>query len=318
MSEPTPNLPPPPKHPLQQLREILGWSREQCAKETGLKASTIQNIERGAAPLPEEAAFAIEAATSCNAMELGLASEVWRRTRDENPDIFKHAGRVDSAHEMFAPKTLNGSRFTKDIYEGYKQAALEPQSVEKAIEDLSRRVRLLLGPLEQKPEKFRRLYRYLVQVMNKTRKEAGPDEAEMTNYAMRSGTAKLEECTVKELSERPEIVETPVWKKSNPLGRFKPDEKVHIVRETYTFWPFTEVVGGKGHYVTPDYAFGSRTVYRITLPDGKMVVVAQNHVESGGLEARLADGLLPVMPEVPPSPETSPTDAAPSASASTP
>lgn len=292
-----PPLPPPPKHPLQQLREILGWSREKCAEETGLKAATIQNIERGAAPLPEEAAFAIEAATSCNALDIGTSSEVWRHVRLQKPEIIAGPGGRQAAIEMFAPKTLDGSLFTKEVYESYKQAALGPQSVEKAIEDLSRRIRLLLGPFESKPEKFRRLYRYLVQVLNRTRRESGPDEATMADYAMRSGTAKLEELTIKELSERPDIAESPAWKRAKPLERFKPDQKAHVVRETFNFWPFTEVISGKDHYVTPDYILGSRTVSRITLPDAKMLVVVQNHVESGGLQAKMLDGLLPETPE---------------------
>lgn len=293
MSDPKAPLPPPPKHPLQQLRDILDWSREQCAKETGLKATTIQNIERGAAPLPQEAAFAVEAATSCNALELAMASEVWRRTREESPHLFAHAGRVESAHAQFAPKALDGSPFTKADYEHYKRAALDPKAVEKAIEDLSRRVRLLLGPLERKPEKFRRLYRHLVQLLNKTKSEAGPDESAMTEYAMRTGTAKLEELTVKELSERPDIANSPTWKQARPLERFQPDQKVHVVREDFVFWPFTEVVGSKDHYVAPDYVLGRRTVSRITLPDAKMLVVVQNHVESGGLQSKMVEGLVP-------------------------
>jgi transcriptional regulator with XRE-family HTH domain len=78
----------PHKHPLHQLRDILEWSREDCAKQTGLKTATIQNIERGAAPLPEDAAFAIEAATSCNAMRLLESSESWRKGWQEKKAAF--------------------------------------------------------------------------------------------------------------------------------------------------------------------------------------------------------------------------------------
>jgi transcriptional regulator with XRE-family HTH domain len=49
-------------HPLAQLRATLGWTREQCAKETGIPAPTIQNIERATTPLTWDQARIIDAA----------------------------------------------------------------------------------------------------------------------------------------------------------------------------------------------------------------------------------------------------------------
>jgi transcriptional regulator with XRE-family HTH domain len=292
MTEPTPNLPPPPKHPLQQLREILGWSREDCARETGLKASTIQNIERGAAPLPEEAAFAIEAATSSNAMELAESAEVWRRMHQEQPEIFANAGRVDAAHVMFAPKTLSGSPFTREGYDAYRKSALSPESVKNAIDDLSWRIDLLLGPLGSKPEKFRRMYRYLAQVLNRERRDSGPSEAEMAEYALQHGKSELKVMTIGELAQQPEIAQSPAWKKLQDSGKFRPDQDTHVVIDRFPFWPEIERAGSEEHYIVPDSVFGERVVWRITLPNGKPLAVTITRSQATGLQGKLTDAMI--------------------------
>jgi len=275
-----------PKHPLHQLRDILGWSRETCAKETGLKAATIQNIERGAAPLMDDAAFAIEAATGCNAIRLTRSADAWRQRAAGQPRVLGEA-LLDLT--QFEPVLLDGTPYKKEFYQHYKRAALQPQAVDKATDDLSRRIKLLLGPLAGRPEKFRRLYRYLVQVLNRAKDESGPSDAEMMEFARRTGEVKLEQPTLRELSQREEITASPVWKEADLLKRFDPDARVHVVREEFVFWPFKEMIQEGGHYVVPDYSFGTRTMWRITLPDGNMIVIAQNHVESGGLQAKLTD-----------------------------
>ncbi len=279
------NLPTLPHHPLRQLREILDWSREVCARETGLKTATIQNIERGAAPLPDEAAFAIEAATGCNAIALMRSAAAWRDRANGEPGV-PDAALLDRGE--FQPLLLDGEPYTAEFYREYKRAVLQPQAVEKAAEDLSRRIKLLLGPLERKPEKFRRLYRYLVQVLNRAKKESGPNDAEMTEFAREFGSVKLEQPTLGELSQS-EIAESPGWKDAKLLERYGPDARVHVVTEEMIFWPWTELIKGDDHYVVPDHVLGSRVIWRITPPDGRMRVIVQDRVHSGGLQAKLRD-----------------------------
>lgn len=322
MSKSPSDLPPPPKHPLQQLREILRWSREECAKETGLKASTIQNIERGAAPLPEEAAFAIEAATSCNALALMESSEAWRVRSKGGVAEESEAG-----SEMFAvrlaPQSLKGAPFTKGDYESYKSTPLEPESVEAAINDLCVRIDLLLGPLGLKPQRFRRMYRYLVQILNRERRESGPTDPEMAEYALNQGKAELKVMSIGQLADEKDVTRSPVWQKAKILERFQPEQQTHVVVETFPFWPFTEVLDDDDNYYTPDFVFGRRVVWRITLPDGKPLVVTVNKTKATGLRAKLPETKAkqktspatqmkePVFVE----PESPPTDASPASSA---
>lgn len=290
-------MPAPPLHPLQQLRELLGWSREQCAKETGLKASSIQNIERGAAPLPVEAAFSIEASTSCNAMALAERAEVWRRMKEEDPHFFARAGRSEIAIKKFEPLNLQGTEFTAETYLHYKKAALPARNVDGAIEDLSRRIRFLLGPLAAKPEKFRRMYRYLAQVLNSEKTDHGPTDLEMSEYAMGMGKAELKEMTIGELAALPEIAESPQWQSAGVLRQFKPKEKVHVTIEKFPFWPNLERLGGEEDYFVPDYVFGTRRVWRITLPNGRPMVVAIDHTDAAGLQGKLTDAMISINKE---------------------
>lgn len=292
MNETPSDLPPPPRHPLEQLRKILDWSREEFAKETGLKATTIQNIERGVAPLPDDAAFAIEAATSCNAMALMQSSELWRKMRVERPEDFAQIGAVEKSNERFTPRSLNGSIFSKDGYERYKQAALSPKNVARAIDDLSCRIDLLLGPLATQPQKFRRMYRYLAQLLNKERRESGPSDPEMAEYALRHGKAELKEMSVGELAAHDDIKRSPIWQEAKALERFKPEDKTHVVVESYPFWPEIERIGSEEDYFVPDYVFGERCVWRITLPDGKPLVVSMNRSTGTGLKGKLTEAMI--------------------------
>jgi len=294
MKKPKAEKPAPPAHPLQQLRELLGWSRERCAKETGLKASSIQNIERGAAPLPVEAAFSIEASTSCNAMALAESAEVWRRMKEEEPHIFAMAGRSEMAVKKFKPLNLQGAEFTAETYLHYKKAALPPDNVRGAIQDLSQRIQLLLGPMASKPEKFRRMYRYLAQVLNSEKTDHGPTDAEMSEYALGMGKAELKEMTIGELASLPEIAESPQWQSARIAERFKPKEKAHVTIEEFPFWPNLERLGGDEDYFVPDYAFGTRRVWRITLPNGRPMGVAIDHTDAAGLQGKLTDAMIDI------------------------
>lgn len=283
---------PPPKHPLRQLRDILGWSREKCAEETGLKAATIQNIERGAAPLPEDVAFAIEAATSCNAMELLQSSGVWRNMKTEHPANFVVGNLSSESLERLAPKTLGGSLFNKETYDFYRKSALSPEGVEKAIKDLSCRIDLLLGPLASKPEKFRRIYRYLAQVLNKEQRLSGPSDAEMAEYALGHGSSQLKVMTIGQISENEEVADSPAWKQIEAGGKFKPEQEAHVVIERFPFWPKMERAADNEHYLVPDYVFGERIVWRITLPDGKPLLITIDTSHATGLRGKLTEAMI--------------------------
>jgi transcriptional regulator with XRE-family HTH domain len=280
------------KHPLLKLREILGWSRDKCAAETGLKPATIQNIERGAAPLPEEAAFAIEAATSCNAMELLESAAAWRKCFQDKKVLLELAAGQQETADILAPRTLSGSLFNKETYDSYRQNALSLDDVKKAIDDLSWRVDLLLGPLASKPDKFRRVYRYLAQLLNKERRESGPSDAEMADYARSFGKTELKEMTIGELAATQEVADSPAWKQIAAAGKFQPEQKTHVVIDRYPFWPEMDRAENEEHYLVPDYAFGERIVYRITLPDGQPLVVTITRSRATGLRGKLTDAMI--------------------------
>jgi transcriptional regulator with XRE-family HTH domain len=280
------------KHPLLQLREILGWSREKCAEETGLKPATIQNIERGAAPLPDDAAFAIEAATSCNAMELLESAAAWRHALQSKAVLLEPGAEQKEAAGVLAPRTLSGTLFTRETYESYRKSTLSADDVKKAIDDLSCRVDLLLGPLAAKPDKFRRMYRYLAQLLNKKKRESGLSDIEIAEYAGQFGNSELKEMTIAELAATKDVADSPAWKQIEGSGLFKPDQKTHVVLEQYPFWPEIERTTSDEHYLVPDYVFGERIVYRITLPNGKPLVVTITRSRATGLRGKLTDAMI--------------------------
>ena len=291
----------PLKHPLRQLREILNWSREEFSKKVGMSQATVQNIERGAAPLTEESAFAIEAATSCNAMALIESSDVWRRLRTEEAKVFEKAAQSAAASRMandrMRPVRLDGEPFTAQDYDTYRGSRLAPESMEGALQDLGMRLDLLMRPLADQPDEFRWMYRYLVQTLNKARNERGPGAEAMTAYAMTLGKAELATKTIGELLKIPQVAGSPQWKASGAAERFGAKEKAHVVCERYPYWPTREVLEDAETYLAPDHVFGERTVWRITLPDGKPIAVVIDSTRAAGLQGRLTPAMIEVKRE---------------------
>jgi len=290
-----------PNHPLRQLREILGWSREEFSKKIGMSQATVQNIERGAAPLPEEWAFAIEAATSCNAMALIESSNLWRKLQNEEKAFFETALQFPPAmvelESRLLPMRLDREPFTAQDYANYQGSRLAPESVDGALQDLGLRLDLLLRPLAAKPDRFRWMYRYLVQVLNKAKNERGPGDEAMTSYAMSRGKAKLDTKTIGELMKIRDIAESPQWKASRAAERFSPKEKAHVVHEQYPFWPSQEVLEDAETYLAPDHVFGERIVWRITLPDGKPLAIVIDNTHATGLQVRFTRSMIDVKRE---------------------
>jgi hypothetical protein len=91
--------------------------------------------------------------------------------------------------------------------------------------------------------------------------------------------------------------EIPQWKAARVVERFSPRQKAHIVCERYPFWPEEEVLEDAETYLVPDHVFGERTVWRITLPDGKPLAVVINGTRAAGLQARLTDEMIEVKKE---------------------
>lgn len=291
----------PVHHPLRLLREILDWSREQFAREIGISQATVQNIERGAAPLTEEIAFAIEAATSCNAKALVQSAELWRSLKHDNADFFEAAGKTAAGLSKLVarlrPVRLDSGPFTAADYANYQKSGLPQESVDGALEDLGLRLDLLMRPLAGQPHRFRWMYRYLVQVLNKAKADKGPSNEEMTAFAMTRGEAELDTKTIGELLKMPEIAESPQWKAARVAERFGPKQKAHIVCEKYPFWPEQEVLEDAETYLVPDHVFGERTVWRVTLPDGKPLAIVINGTRAVGLQARFTNEMIEVKKE---------------------
>jgi DNA-binding XRE family transcriptional regulator len=281
-------------HPLIQLRKILGWSRVDCAEASGLTPSSVQNIERGSAPLAPETAFALEGATGCNAMHLAEAAETWRRLKGKQPAVMQQglqepAGR-DYA-EYFHPKTLLFEPFTRDYYERYVQSPLPSESAQNAVLDLGRRIGLLLGTLAAEPQRFRRTYRQLAHLINGQRQQAGVKDPEMAEFAANMGTSEQKEMTLAELGAEEKLPEHPLWQQADLASRFKPEDKFKVTVEKYPFWPGVERLGGDADYFVPDFTLAERKVWRITLPDGSLLTIPVVNTRSTGLRGKLTPAM---------------------------
>lgn len=281
-----------PLHPLEQLRKILEWSRPECAKQAGISASSVQNIERGAAPLSADAAFALEAATGCNAMHLLESSETWRVMKNKHPDMMHIPVKPGSmAAEYFAPKTLQMRPFSAEMYRHYKSQPLRGEDAVKSAQDLNNRIALLLGSLVNQPDRFRRTYRHLALMLNKERELAGVTDAQLDEFASRMGQATQKVMTLAELSKERDLADHPKWKTANLGARFAPETKMQVVIEEFPCWPDLEGIKSDEDYFVPDYALGRRFIWRITLPDGLLLIVPVTRTDVRGLAGKLTEAM---------------------------
>jgi len=282
-------------HPLAQLRTTLGWTREQCADETGIPAATIQNIERATTPLTWEQARVIDAVTGCHGFDLGHKSEIWRTIFRIDPAILVDAAAEPAQAAEYAPMDLEGNPYSKEFYEKYCREPLAPETREKAIDDLTMRIKLLLGPLAKEPRKFRRAYRHLAQVFDDERAAAELSDLDISDYATRFGKAAQRTLTVAELDNIGDVSTDAEWHEIKKTKKLKPDDVIQLIIEEQPHWPRRNLMTNAEHKAmfVGDFAEGRQRIFRMILPDGTPFAVAYYETKSEGLKQSYPPGLLP-------------------------
>ena len=266
--------------PLQRLRSLTGWTREVCARHCGTSVASIQNYERGFAPLPLELALALETACGVSAAHLHRQQEIWLRS-----------GGKDSGEK---PMSMGGFEYKGDSFEKYCNKVITEDDRGRTTLDIHTRSRLLLGALAAKPHLFRIAYRKLVQTLDDLRRSTGISEAELVDFA--SQGAEVEELvwTIGELAADEEISQAPRWISGNFTEKFGILKEVKIRKETFPFWPDgMRFHLSTGETMAPDFELTKRTVWRITMPDGTLLVIPVDNFQASGLLTNTKpDGVL--------------------------
>ena len=153
---------------------------------------------------------------------------------------------------------------------------------------------MLLGALAAKPHLFRIAYRKLVQTLDDLRRSTGISEAELVDFA--SQGAEVEELvwTIGELAADEEISQAPRWISGNFTEKFGILKEVKIRKETFPFWPDgMRFHLSTGETMAPDFELTKRTVWRITMPDGTLLVIPVDNFQASGLLTNTKpDGVL--------------------------
>jgi hypothetical protein len=259
--------------PLGKLRSLIGWTRQECANYASVSLASLQNYERGFAPLPLEVARALESTCGVNAEHLYEQSKIWHESR----------GKTKPQN----PVTMGGNTYHADTFKNYCSARLSSHDQAKAIKDISTRVNLLLGALGEKPHLFRTAYRALVQNLDGLLKQTGLSVAEMSEFASQGAKVEEMEWTLGELGAEPEIAQSPDWIKADLMKKFGILDKVKIQKTEFDFWPADIVFFPQDQEVmTPDWILCKRHIWRITLPDQSLLTIPFNQFEASGLLAR--------------------------------
>ena len=282
-------------HPLAQLRATLGWTREQCAQETGIPAPTIQNIERGTAPLTWDQARVVDAVTGCHGLDLGYKSDLWRSVFRLDPAQLEQAAADPVLAAEYAPTDLEGNPYTKSFHETYCREPLGPETRERAIKDLTMRIELLLGPLAKEPRKFRRAYRHLAQLLDNEKEVAELSDLDISEYAQRFGKATQKQRTVAELDSTRGLKDDAEWHAIKKSKKLKPDDVVQLIDEEQPHWPKRSLMSLADHKAMfiGDFAEGRRRLWRMVLPDGTPFTAAYYETDSQGLKQTYPPQLLP-------------------------
>jgi transcriptional regulator with XRE-family HTH domain len=156
-------------HPLARLRAIVGWTREECARVSGMTSANVQNVELGRSSLPEEAAARIQAATGCAGDSLLAKSS--------------------------RPLAFSGKVYTREIFEQWTTHPVDGDELAAAILDYKFRVENLLNTASKTPAQFRHLCMRLNQCLQDLPEDIGVSRGDLE--AKSRLTAKT---TVKTLS----------------------------------------------------------------------------------------------------------------------
>lgn len=272
-----------PVHPLEKVRDILGLTRERLARMGGVKTATVQNIERGRAPMTAHLAQLIEANTSCSAVWLLQASHDFRK----DPDL---ADRV--------PIDLEGKPLTEERYERYLKEQISDEGAALCVADLSRRLAMLLGGLRDRPHAFRSAYRQIVYAFDEIRQSTGLSDEGIEATVMQSATARQYEKTLGELMAEPDFAAPGFWEKEGLVEKYGTDAKVSVHEETCPWWPdVRNLIDETGSFCAAEGVLVDRVVRRLVMPDNKVFVLRRHHTRMKAVYQNFGPD-LPKMPVV--------------------
>jgi transcriptional regulator with XRE-family HTH domain len=270
--------------PLGMLRDLVGWTREECARHTGTSVASVQNYERGFAPLPRDLALALESACGVNAADLLEQNARWLQAKGQ-------AG----CKELL---NMGGRHYSKETFANYRGLGITEKIKDGAIEDVQRRSRLVLGPLASKPHLFRIAYRKMVQTLEELRARMEISDADMAEFAAEGAEVQEFDWTLAKVAAEPDIAASPRWMAAKAMARFKPSDKVRVRRESFPFWPFSlPPIPETGGEMVFDMQLSRRHVWRITLPDSTQIVLPVDKFDGSGLVRKT--GKLPEEPGTP-------------------
>jgi len=259
--------------PITKLRDLIGWSRQEGANYAGVSLASLQNYERGFAPLPLEVARALETACGVNASHLHEQCALW----------LKSGGK----EQVEGPRSMGGNAYTKDTFQRYRNVTLSATAQANAIKDITCRVQLLLGPLGEKPHLFRIAYRTLVQTLDAVLKQTSLSTVEMSDFASQGAKVEEFEWSLGELAAEPDVAASPVWMKNKPVERFRILDSVKIQKTEFAFWPAIGALPCDEDVMIPDWILCTRYVWRITLPDKTQMTIPIDKFHTAGLVSKV-------------------------------
>jgi hypothetical protein len=232
--------------------------------------ASIQNYERGFAPLPLELALALETACGVSAAHLHRQHALWLESGGKDPGE--------------KPMSMGDFEYKEDSFEKYRDKGITEEARDRATLDIHTRSRLLLGALAAKPHLFRIAYRKLVQTLNDLRRSTGISEAELVEFASQGAEVEEVVCQIGELALDEQIAQSQRWISGNFTEKFGILKEVKIRKETFPFWPDgMRFHLSTGETMAPDFEITKRTVWRITMPDGTLLVIPVDNFEAAGL-----------------------------------
>jgi transcriptional regulator with XRE-family HTH domain len=256
--------------PLGVLRDLVGWTREECARHAGTSVASVQNYERGFAPLPRELALALEGACGVNAADL----------LEQNTRWLESGGKVRCKGIL----SMGALPYSRETFTKYRKKTITETVRDSAVEDVQRRCRLVLGPLASKPHLFRTAYRKLVQTLEELRARMEISEPEMAEFASQGAEVHEFEWTLGEVASEADIAASPRWMAAKVLERFRTLDKVRVRQEIFPFWPISlPDQPESGREMVPDWQLCRRIVWRIALPDHSHIVLPVDKFEAAGL-----------------------------------
>lgn len=230
---------------MARLRSTLGMSRAEAAREIGIPAYTIDNIERGKSPLSKDIAKTIEAATGCSARSL---------LRDDKP-----------------LQTVDGRHFSKTTMQQWRTQEISAFTSEAVAASMALRASLIMrSAAAHSPGLYQRAFVELRTCLEDIREKLNISTSQIHSVARSGANTKTIQLTRAEIDKK--LSKWSIY--STQRNLLDPKKKITVWIDSFPTWEPKEEAFISDKFAPLASVSSTGEVWRIQKKDGGWLEVS--------------------------------------------